>query len=206
MRDDRKTGGMRMEEKRMVDTYEIESSFYINGKEIVFGANEKADFKYMIGFCSISPLFGFEEYHSCVGTNNYAEAMREYAERIRKEAELSLTEQRKRGIYVTYTPDECIPGSESENYEGQLIVIRADILQRDKRTVDYQLCRATGGNGCNPNSRGQSIYAVNIYDGREMRYDRTDVLGIIKPEYVPVWAKERIRQIEQKKHRHEPER
>lgn len=195
-----------MSEKRMADTYEIESSFYVNDKEIVFGVDEKSELKYMVGFCRTNSIFGFEHYHDCIGTNSYAEAMQEYADRIRKEAELSLAEREKRGIYATFTADECIPGSKNDNYEGRLIVIRADILQRDKQTADYQLCRATGGNGCNPNSHGQSVYAVNIYDGRDMRYDRTDVLGIIKPECVPEWAKERIKQMEQKKHRHEPER
>ena len=190
----------------MADTYEIESAFYINGKEIVFGADEKAGLKYMVGYCTLNPVFGFEQYHNCIGTNSYAEAMQEYSDRIRKEAELSLAEQEKRGIYITFTEDECILGSRYGNYEGQLIVIRADVLQRDKNTADYQLCRATGGNGCNPDSHGQSVYAVNIYDGREMRYDRTDVLGIIKPEHIPDWAKERIQQMEQKKQRHEPER
>ena len=197
---------MEINEKRMADNYEIESAFYINGREIVFGTDEKAELKYMVGFCTVNPVFGFEQYHNCIGTNSYAEAMQEYAERIHLEAALSMEQQEKRGIHVTFTEDECIPGSRHENYEGQLIVIRADILQRDRRTADYQLCRATGGNGCNPNSHGQSVYAVNIYDGRDMRYDRSDVLGIIKPEHIPDWAKERLQQMEQKKHRHEPER
>lgn len=195
-----------MSEKRMADAYEVESAFYINGKEIVFGSDEKAELKYMVGFCSINPIFGFEQYHNCIGTDSYAEAMQEFGQRIHAEAEKALEAQKQRGIYEMLTIDDCIPGSRSGVYEGELIVVRAEILQRDKRTADYQLHRATGGNGCNPHSHGQSVYSVNIYDGREMRYDRTDVLGIIKPERVPDWAKERIRQMEQKKHRHEPER
>ena len=38
-----------------------------------------------------------------------------------------------------------------------------------------------------------------------MRYDRTDVLGVIKPERVPDWAKERIAVKEQNRNRAEPE-
>ena len=193
-------------EKRMADNYKIESAFYINGREIVFGAYEQAELKYMVGCCTVNPVFGFEQYHDCIAASDYAEAIREFGQRIKEEAEKALETQKERGIFETLTIDDCIPDSSHENYEGQLIVIRAGVLQRDKRTADYQLCRATGGFGCNPNSFGQSVYAVNIYDGREMRYDRVDVLGVIKPECVPDWAKERIRQMEQKKHRHEPER
>lgn len=168
--------------------------------------DEKAELKYMVGFCSVNPIFGFEQYHNCIGTASYAEAMQEYAERIHLEAALSLEQQEKRGIYNTLTMEDCIPDSSGSDYEGQLIVIRANVLQRDKQTADYQLCRATGGFGCRATARGQSVYAVNIYDGRETRYDRADVLGIIRPECVPDWAKDRVMQMEQQKKKQEPER
>lgn len=193
-------------EKRMADTYEIESSFYINGKEIVFGADEKSELKYMVGFCSINPIFGFEYYHDCIATPSYAEAMQEFGQRIHSQAEKALETQKERGIFETLTMDDCIPGSRSGDYDGELVVIRADLLQRDKQTADYQLCRATGGFGCKAGAGGRAVYCRTVYDNREMRYDRTDVLGVIKPERVPDWAKERLQQMEQKKQRHEPER
>ena len=197
---------MAKEEPRMADTYEIESAFFINGKEIVFGADEKAELKYMVGFCSINPIFGFEQYHDCIATPSYAEAMQEFGQRIKEEAEKALEIQKGRGIYETLTIDDCIPGSRNGDYEGELVVIRADLLQRDKQTADYQLCRAVGGFGCKACAGGRAVYCRTVYDDREMRYDRTDVLGIIRPERVPDWASERIAQMEQKKQRHEPER
>ena len=115
-----------MSEKRMADAYEIEFAFYI-----VFGADENAELKYMVGFCSINPIFGFEQYHNCIGTASYAEAMQEFGQRIHAEAEKALEAQKQRGIYETLTIDDCIPGSRSGAYEGELIVVRADILQRD---------------------------------------------------------------------------
>lgn len=183
---------MAKNEPRMADTYEIETSFYLNGKEIVFGADEKAELRYMVGFCSINPIFGFEQYHDCIGTNNYAEAIQEFGQRIKAEAELALEIQKERGIFDTLTIDDCIPGSRNGDYEGELVVIRADILQRDKQTADYQLCRATGGFGCKASAGGRAVFCQTVYDNREMRYDRTDVLGVIKPERIPDWAKERI--------------
>ena len=86
-----------------------------------------------------------------------------------------------------------------------MVVIRADVLQRDKQTADYQLCRATGGFGCKPSAGGRAVFCQTVYDNREMRYDRTDVLGVIKPERVPDWAKERIAVKEQNRNRAEPE-
>ena len=190
---------MAKNEPRMADTYEIETSFYLNGKEIVFGADEKAELRYMVGFCSINPIFGFEQYHDCIGTNNYAEAMQEFGQRIKAEAELALETQRERGIFDTLTIDDCIPDSRNGDYEGKLVVIRADILQRDKQTADYQLCRATVGFGCKASAGGRAVFCQTVFDNREMRYDRTDVVGVIKPERIPNWAKERIAVREQNK-------
>ena len=74
-----------------------------------------------------------------------------------------------------------------------------------KQSADYQLCLAVGGFGCRADASGRAVYVRTIYDGREMRYERTDVLGVIKPEAIPDWATERLQQ-QKRKHRHEPER
>ena len=190
----------------MADNYEIEAALFINGKEIVFGADEKSALKYMVGFCTLAPFFGYEQYYDCIGTGTYAEAMREFGQRIQTEAELALAKQKERGITDTLTYDDCIPDSQYGNYEGQLVVIRPDILQRDKQTADYQLCRALSGFGCDPSAGGRAVFCRTIYDERSMRYDRTDVLGIIKPERIPAWAQERIEQTKQAKQRQAPER
>ena len=122
-----------------------------------------------------------------------AEAGRDKAHcRINAEAELALETKKERRIFDTLTIDDCIPGSRNGDYEGELVVIRADILQRDKQTADYQLCRATGGFGCKASAGGRAVFCQTVFDNREMRYDRTDVLGVIKPERIPDWAKERI--------------
>ena len=190
---------MEKDEVRMADTYEIETAFYLNGKEIVFGVDKKAELSYMVAFCSINPIFGFEQYYNCIVTNSYAEAMQEFGQRINAEAELALETQKERGIFDTLTIDDCIPGSRNGDYEGELVVIRADILQRDKQTADYQLCRATVGFGCKASAGGRAVFCQTVFDNREMRYDRTDILGVIKPERIPNWAKERIAVREQNK-------
>lgn len=38
-----------------------------------------------------------------------------------------------------------------------------------------------------------------MYDNREMRYNREDILGVIKPERIPNWAKERLVEEQKKK-------
>lgn len=63
--------------------------------------------------------------------------MQEFGQRINAEAELALETKKERRIFDTLTIDDCILGSRNGDYEGKLVVIRADILQRDKQTADY---------------------------------------------------------------------
>ena len=176
---------MNQDEKRMADSYEIEFALMVNGKEIVFGTDEKAALRYMVGFCSLDPIFGIEHYHNCIATGSYAEK--------------SFSIQQERGIFETLSYDDCIPGSEHQHYAGKLIVVRSEILQKDKQTADYQLCRAESGFGCSESARGRAVYVRTVYDNREMRYDREDILGVIKPERIPDWAKVRLLEEQKKK-------
>ena len=53
----------------------------------------------------------------------------------------------------------------------------------------YQLVLADGGNGAN-GGRGQAVFGTCLSDGHRARWERFDVLGEIKPECMPDWAKE----------------
>jgi len=83
-------------------------------------------------------------------------------------------------------------------------------LRPEYRTADKQLVLATGGFGAHANSRGRAVYTVNLYSGKESRWNREDIWGTLKSEYMPDWAKERLKQIQAerqaKQKKHEPER
>lgn len=49
----------------------------------------------------------------------------------------------------------------------------------------------TGGFGASANARGSAVFCKNLYDGKNTRYERMDVLGEVKPERMPDWAKEK---------------
>ena len=56
---------------------------------------------------------------------------------------------------------------------------------------DRQLFLVTGGFGASANARGSAVFCKNLYDGKNTRYERMDVLGEVKPERMPDWAKEK---------------
>lgn len=52
-----------------------------------------------------------------------------------------------------------------------------------------------GGNGSNPNPIGRSIFTVSLADGERVRWNRSDVLGILQPELLPDSARLHLSQI-----------
>jgi hypothetical protein len=76
-----------------------------------------------------------------------------------------------------------------------VVALRPERLRPEYRTGNNQLVLATGGFGTHANSRGRAVYTVNLYSGKESRWNREDILGVVKPECIPDWARERLEQI-----------
>lgn len=83
----------------------------------------------------------------------------------------------------------CAPVSYEESIKDKVVVIRPEVLRPEYQTADNQLVYAYGGFGAEANSRGDAVFIVNLYSGKESRINRRDVLGIMNE--LPVWAKER---------------
>lgn len=87
----------------------------------------------------------------------------------------------------------CMSEKDGEiDYENKLVVIRPDNLKDEYKTPDDQLFYATGGFGCVPNSRGQKVYGYFIKDGEKTYYPREKIIGVLKEEFLPEWAAERL--------------
>ena len=80
----------------------------------------------------------------------------------------------------------CEPDSwESLDYEGKVLAMRPEVLKEEYRTGEFQLWLATGG-----------LYATCLADGEETRWDRADFLGVVKDEFLPDWAREKLEAIQ----------
>ena len=80
---------------------------------------------------------------------------------------------------------------------GKIVVIKPEVLRREYRRATRQLKLCMGGFGASPHSRGSACYCVDLYTGKESRYERMDVLGTIQPEDLPGWAKHGLTTIQQ---------
>lgn len=179
-------------EKRMIHSYEVVSSLKIGEKEVVLAMDEKNTDgeKYMTCFVERDELF--ERYNECLLSDDYAEIAKHFGARIANEAESWMGKTKNLGIPITIiTANDCIPDHYSHDLNGKIIAIDAKHLRPEFQRADKQLFLVYGGFGASPNSRGSAVFCTNLYSGRNTRMERYQVLGEVKPECMPEWAKEK---------------
>lgn len=176
-------------EKRMAGDYEITQSILIGDKEVVFGiADNNPEHPYLCAFYESNEIVG--QYTGCMIGNDYVELMLLYAKRITEQCEkLREAENALTLPTETITADMCTPVRYDESIRDKVVVIRPEVLRPEYQTAVNQLVFAYSGFGVEANSRGNAVYIINLYSGKESRIDRSDILGTMNE--LPEWAKER---------------
>ena len=158
---------------------------------------------YMCAFCTENGLFA--SYTEIMVSEDYTELVRLFGERVAEQAEktrVDLNGPKIQGIpNAPITAEGCEVIGYQDDLKGKVVVIKPEVLRREYRRATCQLQLCTGGFGANPNSRGSACYCTELYSGKESRFERRDILGTIKPENLPKWAKhylESVRQAEKK--------
>jgi len=86
----------------------------------------------------------------------------------------------------------CQPDTAAQDFRGQILVLRADILKDAHLTPQDQLWLCTGGFGARQDARGRAVYATCLADDEKARWDRSDFAGVITDEHLPDWAGARL--------------
>lgn len=186
-------------EKRMAGDYEIIHAVQIGDNEVVVGENPKNinGQKYMVANCQTNELFA--RYAEALVSDDYPEIMKIFGQRITAQAEKVKNELLCENVGTTpITADKCVLDSHYKCIEGKVIVIRAKVLRQEYQVSTRQIQLCTGGFGAQANSRGSACFCTNLYNGKESRFERRDVLGELKPEFMPEWAKEKLAEIQTK--------
>lgn len=185
-------------EKRMAGDYEITCSFRVGDREIVLGeAPHSPDGQhYLVAFCESNALL--ISYTQCLVSDSFPELAEVFGQRIAQEAHKVLerlaAEKEVVGDDSPYTPENCLqragcrPVTWEDDLNGKCIVIRPDVLHRSYRTAAHQLKLVRGGFGASAHSRGSAVFCTDLYSGTSARFERADVLAIVEPEALPVWA------------------
>ena len=186
-----------MAEKRMAGNYEVTTAFEIGTKEIIIGEDKTAapDERFVVANYENNGIF--ERYVDALVGGDYAEITKIFAERVKNEAERVMDEKSKITVDMTpITKEGCQVLEADDSIKNKVVVIRADVFKPEYQISTKQLQLCTGGFGAEPNSRGSACFCTNIYSGKESRFERSDVLGIIEKDELPDWAKERLDEVQ----------
>ena len=95
-----------------------------------------------------------------------------------------------------FGPEQCEPNSfEKLDYEGKVLVLSPDTLKESCWSPQNQLWYAHDGFGCSPTAIGRSVRCTCLGDGEMTRWNRTDFIGVLKEEFLPDWAKEKLMEL-----------
>ena len=196
-----------MEEKRMAGNYEVTTAFEIGIKEIIIGEDKTAapDERFVVANYENNGIF--ERYVDALVGGDYAEIVKIFAERVKNEAEKVMDEKSKITFDMTpITKEDCQVLEADDRIKNKVVVIRADVFKPEYQIATKQLQFCTGGFGAEPNSRGSACFCTNLYSGKEARYERSDILGVIEKDDLPDWAKERLDEVQKEIARRRKER
>ena len=180
-------------EKQKIGNYTIICSVNIGEREVVLASDERSrnGDKYMCGFVERNDIF--QRCTECMVSDDYIEIAHLFGNRIANEAELFEERVRNLNIPVTViTEADCIPDHYSKDINGKVIAIDPEVLKPEYQRADRQLYLVTGGFGASANSRGSAVFCTNLHTGKNTRFERMDVMGEVKPECMPDWAKEKM--------------
>ena len=93
-----------------------------------------------------------------------------------------------------FTREHC--EDELGDFEGKVVVISHKHLREKYWAPENQLWLATAGYGCYADKIGQSVSAICLIDGDKTEWRRQHVVGVIKDEYLPDWAREKLEEMQ----------
>lgn len=184
-------------EKRMVDNYEITQAIPIGDREVVMGVDETNAMPYFCAFYKKNELF--DSYSECIVSDDYVETVEMFSQRVREQCEKVREEQEKITVpREPITADMCLSLAYDTSLVGKVAAVRLDALKPEYRFAPDQLVYVTGGNGARGKARGSACICTNLYSGKSSRWERQDMQGEVRPEFLPDWAKARAEKIQKK--------
>ncbi len=179
--------------KQKIGEYTVLCTFPYGLKEIFLAENRKAENpleRYLVGNIVTNELF--VSYQDCVSGDNFNEMAEMYSQRVNEQIQAVKAEIAKFPYDRTPIGKESCDPITGVNLEGEIIVIKPNSIMPEYVGANEQICVATGGFGCSPEGAGRKVHCKNVFTGEEYSWSRGNVLGILKPECVPEWVKERI--------------
>lgn len=132
-------------------------------------------------------------------SSDYIEVTKYFYKNLLKAVEKLRESEPKDIPFMVLSSSDCNSIHDYTTLAGKLVVLDADVLYPEFQNSMHQLYLAEGGFGCNPKGSGNAIFAENLYTGESCRIERYDVIGVIKQDKLPQWAKDKLEEKESQK-------
>lgn len=182
---------------RKVGDYKVLQSMQIGYKEILLCENPTGPKEKRYLCCYAEQVLMYEKYDDAIAGDDFAEIVKFYGDRVAGAAGEFMKETEERKAVIGDLDDEitassCKAISPEDSLVGQVVVVRGNVLRPEFQHGTRQLMLCVGGFGAQPMARGRSCSCINLYENRVTTYYRSDLLGVMKPENMPEWAKDRV--------------
>ncbi|MDE7220351.1 MAG: DUF3849 domain-containing protein [Oscillospiraceae bacterium] len=92
--------------------------------------------------------------------------------------------------------EHCVDSQDQQDYTGKVLILSPFSMEESCWDTHSQVWLAEGGFGCYPGTYGWALYATCLGSGEQARWDRSNFIGIMKEEYLPDWAREKLEEIQ----------
>ena len=92
--------------------------------------------------------------------------------------------------------EHCVDSQDQQDYTGKVLILSPFSMEESCWDTHSQLWLAEEGFGCYPGTYGWSLYATCLGSGEQARWDRSNFIGIMKEEYLPDWARVKLKEIQ----------
>ena len=185
------------QEEYIVDGHKVTHSVHLGDREIFLAVQQDAPLPFYVGYMEVSYELGLARFSGIEGTTEYTEAWEMFIQRLQKQIEQVRAQRQEHHAPQLLTEADCIRDSRAGDYEGKVLVMRPGVLRPEYWNAAHQLYFAVGGNGARAGSHGTKVFCINIYTGEHTYIRRTDVMGAVKPDRLPGWAKEKAAALRQ---------
>lgn len=184
---------------QLADGYTILHSIAIGGLSVVVGENlQNRDGQfYMCAYRErIGPVF---DYHDALASESFAEVMGEFGDRIKERARYaSQHEQKMIGLtaeFEYHTKKHVIPITNDMNLEGEVVLIKQEHLDPDRRNVIDRIYLCSDELLKNTADANKRVYVCNnVYTNIPTHWTRLDIEGVIPQKQLPKWAKTALKE------------
>ena len=183
--------------KRIIAGYDEKFSIPLAGKHVIFAENSTEAAHYLVCLVKSDNILNIEESYNDEIFADYVDAMHGFTDRLDGLIYELETERSAFGLAPNMlTSAYCLPDSKSADFNGKLLIVKADNLAPEYRSAEHQLVLCTGGFGANPLASGKAVYVKELYSEKECRYDRHKIEGIADPDKLPAWAINKLNKLQ----------